>query len=116
MFMRNIAPNRLSFHRDGQDLVVLVDKDHNQQVRVKGHFNGGHQAISYIQPGSGYSIGKDQIAKKLTALPAGYDRHAASANALIQAMAAFGNSGGSGLNSTANTPNPANPLLATSAL
>ena len=116
LFMRNIAPNRLSFHRDGQDLVVLVDKDHNQQVRVKGHFNGGHQAISYIQPGSGYSIGKDQIAKKLTALPAGYDRHAASANALIQAMAAFGNSGGSGLNSTANTPNPANPLLATSAL
>ena len=116
LFMMNIAPNRLSFHRDGQDLVVLVDKDHNQQVRVKGHFNGGHQAISYIQPGSGYSIGKDQIAKKLTALPAGYDRHAASANALIQAMAAFGNSGGSGLNSAAHVPNQVNPLLATSAL
>ena len=116
LFMMNIAPNRLSFHRDGQDLVVLVDKNHNQQVRVKGHFNGGHQAISYIQPGSGYSIGKDQIAKKLTALPAGYDRHAASANALIQAMAAFGNSGGSGLSSAAHVPNQVNPLLATSAL
>ena len=116
LFMMNIAPNRLSFHRDSQDLVVLVDKDHNQQVRVKGHFNGGHQAISYIQPGSGYSIGKDQIAKKLTALPAGYDRHAASANALIQAMAAFGNSGGGGLNSAAHVPNQVNPLLVASAL
>ena len=112
LFMMNIAPNRLSFHRDGQDLVVLVDKDYNQQVRVKGHFNGGHQAISYIQPGSGYSIGKDQIAKKLTALPAGYDRHAASANALIQAMAAFGNNGGSGVSSPISAVNPVNPLLA----
>ena len=112
LFMRNIAPNRLSFHRDGQDLVVLVDKDHNQQVRVKGHFNGGHQTISYIQPGSGYSISKDQIAKKLTALPAGYDRHAASANALIQAMAAFGNNGGSGVSSPISAVNPVNPLLA----
>ena len=63
--------------------MVLVDKDHNQQVRVKDHFNGGHQAIGYIQSGSDYGIGKGQIAKNLTALPVGYDRHAASVNTLI---------------------------------
>lgn len=70
LFMNGIAPARLGFHRDGDDLVVQVDGDTAQQVRVKNHFLGGEAAIAYVQPGSGYAISAAQIATRLTPMPA----------------------------------------------
>lgn len=56
LFFRGINRNRLSFYQDETDLVVLVDNDKNQQVRVLNHFNGGEYSISLIQPADGFSM------------------------------------------------------------
>ncbi len=50
------APSRLSFSRDGDDLLIKVDGDAAQSVRVLGHFLGGDKAISYVQPEGGFLI------------------------------------------------------------
>ena len=69
-FVGGIDRSRLSFHRDGDDLVMLLDGDLAQQVRVLGHFLGGDAAISYVQPtDGGYAIAAADIAGMLTALP-----------------------------------------------
>ncbi|WP_226661415.1 calcium-binding protein [Microbulbifer aggregans] len=52
-FLNGIARSQLTFHQDGDDLVILVDSDLNQQMRVKDHFLGGDSAISYVQPDDG---------------------------------------------------------------
>ncbi|WP_039950092.1 calcium-binding protein [Wohlfahrtiimonas chitiniclastica] len=69
LFMNGIAANRISYHRDKDDLVILVDKDLQQQVRVLNHFLGGDWLLNYIQPGTGYTLSAAQIAKQLTVLP-----------------------------------------------
>ncbi|MEJ2715014.1 MAG: calcium-binding protein [Acidihalobacter sp.] len=69
-FIGGIDRGRLSFHQDGDDLVMLLDGDLGQQVRVLGHFLGGEAAISYVQPtDGGYAIPAGDIAGMLTALP-----------------------------------------------
>jgi Ca2+-binding RTX toxin-like protein len=69
-FVGGIDRGRLSFHQDGDDLVMLLDGDLTQQVRVLGHFLGGEAAISYVQPtDGGYAIPAGDIAGMLTALP-----------------------------------------------
>jgi Ca2+-binding RTX toxin-like protein len=71
-FFLDIARSRLSFHRDGDDLVILVDQDLEQQLRVTGHFLGGDRAIDFVQPDDGGSYYTTaQIATMLTALPGG---------------------------------------------
>ncbi|WP_444943855.1 hypothetical protein ACJJIK_00205 [Microbulbifer sp. ZKSA006] len=83
-----IGRDQLSFHQDGDDLVILVDADLNQQLRVQGHFLGGDNAISYVQPNDGgYAIPAANIPALLEALPAS-DAAASSdlmASALTQA-------------------------------
>ncbi|WP_422450650.1 calcium-binding protein [Endozoicomonas sp. ALB091] len=70
LFNGNIDRNRLSFHQDGNDLVILLDNDLGQQVRVKEHFLGGEKAISYVQPSDGgYAIPASSFAGLLTDLP-----------------------------------------------
>ncbi|WP_323127639.1 calcium-binding protein [Acinetobacter rathckeae] len=69
VFFMNVKANRLSYHQDKNDLVILIDKDLKQQVRIKEHFLGNDKAISYIQPEDGYSIMATQIPKLLTTLP-----------------------------------------------
>ncbi|WP_444907688.1 calcium-binding protein [Microbulbifer sp. SSSA008] len=65
-----IGRDQLSFHQDGDDLVILVDADLNQQLRVQGHFLGGDNAISYVQPNDGgYAIPAANIPALLEALP-----------------------------------------------
>ncbi|WP_329604973.1 calcium-binding protein [Spartinivicinus ruber] len=59
LFFIDINRNRLSFYQDKKDLVVLVDNDKNQQVRVLNHFNGGDSAISLIQPGDGFTMNRE---------------------------------------------------------
>lgn len=70
LYFAGIAANRLHYHRDGDDLLVTVDGDLGQSIRVQGHFLGGDKAISYVQPGSGYAIPASQIPALLTPMPA----------------------------------------------
>jgi Ca2+-binding RTX toxin-like protein len=71
VFMNGIAGTRLSFHQDGDDLLIRVDASAALQVRVLKHFLGGEYAISYVQPGSGNAIPASQIPSRLTPLPQG---------------------------------------------
>ncbi|WP_271271490.1 calcium-binding protein [Aliamphritea hakodatensis] len=68
LFFNDVAPDRLSYHQDGSDLIVLVDGDLEQQVRVKDHFLGGNHEIM-VQPNGGYTQTAAAIANQLTALP-----------------------------------------------
>lgn len=72
LFFNGIVRTRLSFHRSADDLIILVDGDSNQQVRVQDHFKGGDLAISYVQPSDGYAIPASQFGSLLTPLPAGF--------------------------------------------
>lgn len=69
VFFQEIAQTRLSYHRDGNDLVILVDGDLGQQVRVEKHFLGGANALAGIVPASNTVINAATIANNLTALP-----------------------------------------------
>lgn len=71
VFFLDVSRSRLSFHRDGDDLVVLVDGDLGQQVRVTNHFLGGDHSIDYVQPDGGNYLTTAQIAAQLTAMPDG---------------------------------------------
>ncbi|MBO9497254.1 hypothetical protein J7438_24675, partial [Thalassotalea sp. G20_0] len=74
LFNGGISRDRISFHKDGNDLVMLLDNDLEQQLRVKDHFLGGEKAISYVQPSDGgYAIPASSFASLLTALPGGGD-------------------------------------------
>lgn len=77
--------NRLSFHRDGNDLIVRVDGDSAQQVRVINHFLGGDWALDYVQPGDGNAIPASQFG----ALLAGKADSQQALDGLISAMAGF---------------------------
>ncbi|RMH90943.1 hypothetical protein EBB59_09205 [Lysobacter pythonis] len=67
---KRINRSRLSFHRDGDDLIVRVDGNANEQVRVYKHFDAsGAYAIDYIQPGDGYGIPASSLPALLTPLP-----------------------------------------------
>ena len=70
--LNGVARARLSFHRDGNDLVILVDKDMAHQLRITNHFLGGDSAIDYVQPDDGGSyLTTAQIAGMITAFPDG---------------------------------------------
>jgi Ca2+-binding RTX toxin-like protein len=73
LFFRDVARDRLSFHQDGNDLVIRVDDDANQQVRVLEHFADAAHAIAYVQPNGGYSISSSEIASLLTPMTTGGD-------------------------------------------
>lgn len=69
-FLDGLDRSRLSFHQDGNDLVILVDGDLAQQVRVTDHFLGGENAISYVQPtDGGNAIMASQLSGLLSAMP-----------------------------------------------
>jgi Ca2+-binding RTX toxin-like protein len=72
LFFNGIDRTRLSFHQSGDDLIILVDGDTTQQVRVQNHFQGGDLAINYVQPSDGYAIPAADFAGLLTPLPAGF--------------------------------------------
>lgn len=66
-FTGGIDQERLSFQRDGDDLLILVDGDVEQSVRVLGHFLGGDKAISYVQPDGGFMLNATRIAHMVAA-------------------------------------------------
>ncbi len=72
LFFNGVDRTRLSFHQDADDLVIMVDGDASQQVRVQNQFLGGDLAISYVQPSDGYAIPASQFGSLLTPMPAGF--------------------------------------------
>ena len=64
----NVARNRITFHRDADDLIVRVDGDAAKQVRVFKHFLGGEFAIAYVQPAGGNAIPASQFGGLLAPL------------------------------------------------
>ncbi|MDU8925269.1 calcium-binding protein [Pasteurellaceae bacterium LIM206] len=71
LFTNDVTADRLSFEREGNDLLVIVDKDKQQSVRVKNHFLGGEKAIWGVQPNGGYTITAKDIAAKIKAQESG---------------------------------------------
>ena len=70
MNFTDFKDSQLSYHKDGNDLVILIDKDLAQQVRVKNHFvTTADNAIDNITTQNGVTITAAMIATKLTALP-----------------------------------------------
>ncbi|MBU2713752.1 hypothetical protein KCG35_22070 [Zooshikella sp. WH53] len=105
---KEIARERISYHRVNDDLVMLVDNDLQQKLTVKSHFLGGDKAISYIQPyDGGYAIPASRIESMLTDLPSEI-AVASEANAqpshnidgLISAMASMTDGGAGDISTT----------------
>lgn len=65
----DVSAERLSFSQDGDDLVVFVDGDIGQSVRVTNHFIGGDAAIDAVRPSDGAEIPAADISIMLTPLP-----------------------------------------------
>lgn len=93
LFFQKIRSSRLSFHRNEDDLVVLVDKDVRQQVRVQNHFQGGEYALGSVQPDGGYMLTGAAITRQLKPLPQMDSETARSLDNMIAAMAAFDTNG-----------------------
>ena len=71
LYFDGIPRSRLNYYRDGDDLLVRVDADGGQQMRVLKHFQGGQYAIAFVQPGDGgNAISASAIAGQLKPLPA----------------------------------------------
>ncbi|MCU7852199.1 MAG: hypothetical protein KZQ80_08290 [Candidatus Thiodiazotropha sp. (ex Monitilora ramsayi)] len=68
IFFLDVTSDRLTFHQDVNDLVILVDGDNQQQVRVLEHFTDAEHAIGYVQPNGGYAITASAIDSLLTPL------------------------------------------------
>lgn len=83
LFFNGVDRSRLSFHQSGDDLIILVDGDLAQQVRVQNHFQGGDLSISYVQPSGGYAIPASDFAGLLTPLPTGFAPNSVSTMSLM---------------------------------
>ncbi|THD06186.1 hypothetical protein B1991_14215 [Rhodanobacter lindaniclasticus] len=83
LFFNGVDRTRLSFHQSGDDLIILVDGDTTQQVRVQGHFLGGDLAISYVQPSDGYAIPAADFTSLLTPMPAGFAAQSATMSPVV---------------------------------
>ncbi|KQQ78782.1 hypothetical protein ASF73_04535 [Xanthomonas sp. Leaf131] len=60
-FTDGVTRARLSFAREGNDLLVRIDNVATPAARVKDHFLGGDAAIDYVQPDGGTSLTAAQI-------------------------------------------------------
>ncbi|MBN6103192.1 calcium-binding protein [Xanthomonas sp. CFBP 8703] len=90
LYFDGIDRSRLTYHRDGDDLVVRVDGDAGQQMRVLGHFLGGERAVAYVQPGDGgYAISADTIAGQLMPLGSSSRSVAAASLTTMPALDTF---------------------------
>lgn len=99
LYFQKIKSSRLSFHRSQNDLVALVDKDPGQQVRVIGHFNGNHRALTGIGCEDGY-FNTTSIADRLTPLPYIDAQANGMVDKMIQAMSVFDAQSAGGIVST----------------
>jgi Ca2+-binding RTX toxin-like protein len=60
-FTSGVTRERLTFGRDGNDLLIFVDAAATPSVRVTNHFLGGDAAIDYVQPDGGFLLTTAQI-------------------------------------------------------
>ena len=60
-FQNGVTRERLSFSRDGDDLLIRIDQAATPAVRVRNHFLGGDWAIDQVQPDGGSSLSAAQI-------------------------------------------------------
>ncbi|WP_355582585.1 putative Ig domain-containing protein [Xanthomonas cannabis] len=89
IFMAGIERTRLSFHRNGDDLIVRVDGDANQQVSVLKHFLGSDNALWMIQPeDGGHGIPASEFETLLTPMQAGNTTASASRTSSIDRLMA----------------------------
>lgn len=75
-FEETVSKEQLSFKRDGNDLLIIVDdNDEAPAARVVNHFLGGNYAIDYVQPSApgSYYLTTAQINAKVAAYGTGYD-------------------------------------------
>jgi Ca2+-binding RTX toxin-like protein len=70
----SVSGDRLSYARDNDDLVITVDNDANQTVRVENHFLGGDARIDYIVLDSGQVVYADTIENSINASGTGFDQ------------------------------------------
>jgi hypothetical protein len=61
LYFAGITKERLGFSREGDDLLVRVDGDLNQSVRVVNHFLGGDASIDMIHPYAGSAIEASEL-------------------------------------------------------
>jgi len=69
---RRLTIDNLKFHRERDDLVIVVDYGMAPKIRVSRHFAGGESAIGFIRVSEGSAIrdySATQIAKRLHPLP-----------------------------------------------
>nr|WP_256939073.1 calcium-binding protein [Acinetobacter harbinensis] len=84
-----ITEDRIKFTKETNDLLITIDNNANQTIRVKDHFLGGEKAIASVQPNGGYAITAAQIANKVngtggtTIDPAGDTTYNYTSGALI---------------------------------
>ncbi|WP_167383017.1 calcium-binding protein [Pasteurella oralis] len=118
LFFQNIKRSRLSFHRNGNDLIALVDKNINQQVRVLNHFVDSQSALSAIGCADGY-FNTATIANKLTVLPQIESQVNVQAQQLvdnlIQTIASFEGEDGEAISLTGSINPSLHTLLAVNA-
>ncbi|MCU4539253.1 hypothetical protein KTI96_19105 [Acinetobacter bereziniae] len=62
---QGVTEDRIKFTKESNDLLITIDNNANQSIRVKDHFLGGEKAISSVQPNGGYTITAAQIATKV---------------------------------------------------
>lgn len=73
-FTDGIVRERLSFARDGNDLLISVDNASTPSVRVVNHFLGGDAAIDYVQPDGGFYLTTAQINQIVAGGGTGFDQ------------------------------------------
>ncbi len=69
---RRLTIDNLKFHRERDDLVIVVDYGMAPKIRVSSHFAGGESAIGFIRVSEGTAIQNytaTQIAERLHPLP-----------------------------------------------
>ena len=97
--MQGIRLAETQFRKEGSDL-VLFGYAAGDSVRLSSFFSGKNHQVDNL------------VFDDRTLTAADFAPYANQASGLIQAMAAFGNNGGSGVSSPISAVNPVNPLLA----
>ncbi|WP_196158700.1 calcium-binding protein [Reinekea sp. G2M2-21] len=70
----SVTGDRLNYAKDGNDLLITIDEDANQTVRVENHFAGGDARIDYIVLGGGQVVQADAIEQIINAAGTGFDQ------------------------------------------
>ena len=97
--MQGIRLAETQFRKEGSDL-VMFGYAAGDSVRLSSFFSGKNHQVDNL------------VFDDRTLTAADFAPYANQASGLIQAMAAFGNNGGSGVSSPISAVNPVNPLLA----